>query len=700
MSKILKVLYYSKPESSFYTFVILTENLNPKTEVIIFKISYDFFYPTRLGPNLYGIKVNQSKLSLNSGTGLTNLRVRLFSYAFLEDRNYYVCTGSINLYNSSGPNNAPLKTSILAKASDSGHPWIKNLRVTSVYGPYQNGQIVKSIDLNKPVRYIAYIGGKKYSRAQFLAIKWSYSIDGGEKQRFKHQKEWNYEKIVNNVIVYDDHAVMECNMLKSWNGKNINIYAFFRGESERVKVSAKGSLSTSTVKRKPNSGKNAQLIWGNKVSDKFEQKVIQICNELWGASRKMEMANGLMALMNVETWGTFKAQQLEGEVNSRNPKNMTISSFHKNGNTKSSKAVGLIQFTQTALESMKEFPKSTPQNKGSQERYDQLNTLKLKYAQMGEIDQLDMVKKYLLPAKSRIKTPPDIYLQVFAPIGVGKPDSTILYKKGTDKYLANKSVDTNKNDPNNKGIERSELLKRYWDSYNKGLKNKDGSSSSTETVPIPIEEDEQVSNGKWRYPIDNPMLCLYSQGGHRKPWHGSFGKKIRDGVRGHTGNDLLAVPGTKVYACFKGEIHRIYTSSSMAGHVVVVKVLDTKTFKSLKRKNYVPKYKNKSEILSQSFNEDGIIYLTFWHLSKNDFFKKGQEVKHDDVIGLTGVSGWNGKHFETHNPHLHFEVSNVGSAAGFNGKCNPSVYFNFKTEDELSTLETAYQDKINETVWK
>lgn len=52
------------------------------------------------------------------------------------------------------------------------------------------------------------------------------------------------------------------------------------------------------------------------------------------------------------------------------------------------------------------------------------------------------------------------------------------------------------------------------------------------------------------------------------------------------------------------------------------------------------------------------------------------------------------------NPHLHFEVSNVGSAAGIKGKCNPSVYFKFKTEDELSKTEIEYQNKLKEKEWK
>ena len=215
----------------------------------------------------------------------------------------------------------------------------------------------------------------------------------------------------------------------------------------------------------------------------------------------------------------------------------------------------------------------------------------------------------------------------------------------------------------------------------------------------PVKNEDTKTIGKWRNPIDNPMLCMYSQGGGHKPWHGSFGEKIRDNTANHTGNDLLAIPGTKVYACLKSKVHKIYTSSSMAGNVVVLEVIDKDTFKTLKNKSYLPKYKSKGEILQRGFNEAGTIYFTFWHLSKNNFFKEGDIVEYNDVIGLTGVSGWNGKNFTTRNPHLHFEVSNVGSAPGLNGKCNPSVYFHFKTEDELSRSEIDYQNKLKEKEW-
>lgn len=209
------------------------------------------------------------------------------------------------------------------------------------------------------------------------------------------------------------------------------------------------------------------LIWGGKVSCDFRKKVVEISKDLW-PNNWLEMANGLMAVMKVETWGSFKAHHREGFKSANdNPGDLTISSFHKDSGSKSSRAVGLIQFTQDALEGMNEFPKSTPATKGTQPRYDALNRLKLNYAQMGEIRQLDKVKKYFEPAKSKIKTPEDIYLHVFAPKGVEQKDDFLLYEKGTIEYKNNKSVDKDNN-----GIQRKEILARFYNSKTDGINNK------------------------------------------------------------------------------------------------------------------------------------------------------------------------------------------------------------------------------------
>ena len=136
------------------------------------------------------------------------------------------------------------------------------------------------------------------------------------------------------------------------------------------------------------------LIWGGKVSCDFRKKVVEICTELWPA-KPMEMANGLMAVMNVETSGSFKAQQVEGWRSVKDPKEMSIKDFWKNQKRTSSSAVGLIQFTQDALQNnLKEYKSNPKLSTG--EKFDELNKLKLSYAQMGEIKQLDKVKKIFI----------------------------------------------------------------------------------------------------------------------------------------------------------------------------------------------------------------------------------------------------------------------------------------------------------------
>ncbi|RKR11621.1 hypothetical protein C8C82_3672 [Flavobacterium sp. 81] len=57
--------------------------------------------------------------------------------------------------------------------------------------------------------------------------------------------------------------------------------------------------------------KTANLTWGSLVNQKFREKVIEICEDLW-PENTIEMANGLMAVMYRETNKTFAANQMAG----------------------------------------------------------------------------------------------------------------------------------------------------------------------------------------------------------------------------------------------------------------------------------------------------------------------------------------------------------------------------------------------------
>lgn len=104
-----------------------------------------------------------------------------------------------------------------------------------------------------------------------------------------------------------------------------------------------------------------------------------------------------------------------------------------------SKAIGLIQF-------MPETAKD-------------LDTSSLQLSKMGNVQQLYFVYKYLLPYKNRMKTFGDVYLAVFYPAAIGKPDSYLLPKYVTRQ---NKGLDLNKDGR----ISKKEIIK--WAS--KGMK--------------------------------------------------------------------------------------------------------------------------------------------------------------------------------------------------------------------------------------
>jgi predicted chitinase len=212
----------------------------------------------------------------------------------------------------------------------------------------------------------------------------------------------------------------------------------------------------------------------------------------------------------------------------------------------------------------------------------------------------------------------------------------------------------------------------------------------------------KCGTNKWHDPVDNPMLCLYSQGGEsKKPWHGSFGPTIRDGVNIHTGMDLFAKPGTNVYSCVKGEVVRSEINSSMFGELIVIKVIDEETFKSRRKNPFVLKYSEKSEIELQNFDHNGPFYLVYAHLKERKV-AIGETVNAGKIIGLTGTSGVNGVPFSTKNPHLHFEIMNVEKQAGLDKKCNPGVYLTYKDEDNLTTSDIAEQEeaKTDSKFWK
>jgi hypothetical protein len=139
-----------------------------------------------------------------------------------------------------------------------------------------------------------------------------------------------------------------------------------------------------------------QIAWGKKLSPAAKCKVLEIA-----AQCGMD-PNHLMAAMAFETGETFS------------PK---IKNSH-------SSATGLIQFMAATAKA--------------------LGTTTTALAAMTVEQQLDYVEAYFRPWRGRLKTLSDVYMAILWPRGIGKPESYVLWAKGTPAYAVNWGLDTNR----------------------------------------------------------------------------------------------------------------------------------------------------------------------------------------------------------------------------------------------------------------
>ena len=134
------------------------------------------------------------------------------------------------------------------------------------------------------------------------------------------------------------------------------------------------------------------LFWSAKVSCEFRKKVIEICQDLW-PNDYLAMANNLMALMHLETEGTF------------DPSKVNSLGF-----------VGLVQMGAGARED--------------------LNVSKDKLRNMSAVEQLDWVKRYFQLYNNRYKKIDsflEMYLTILRPAsvkpeGIDIDDNEIIFK--------------------------------------------------------------------------------------------------------------------------------------------------------------------------------------------------------------------------------------------------------------------------------
>lgn len=144
---------------------------------------------------------------------------------------------------------------------------------------------------------------------------------------------------------------------------------------------------------------NKRLAWGAKVSPQFRDRVFEICYRYnWSD----EHASCLMACMAFESGGTFSPSIY---------------------NAAGSGAVGLIQFMPSTAWG--------------------LGTTIQELAGMSAVQQLVFVEAYFKPYAARIKSLPDMYMAILMPKYIGKPDSDVLFNRGTVAYRQNSALDAN-----------------------------------------------------------------------------------------------------------------------------------------------------------------------------------------------------------------------------------------------------------------
>ena len=166
--------------------------------------------------------------------------------------------------------------------------------------------------------------------------------------------------------------------------------------------------------------------------DAFLKKLTEISADL------QVQPDWIMAVMNSETGGTFNPQ-IVNKQNASTPgyggdgkqvKSAGVPDSTNDFERSKYRATGLIQF----------MPKTAMY----------LGTSTQELFKMSNVQQLDYVRKYFLPAKGKIKSFEDVYQYTFYPLSVGKPDNYII---GSERGLdyAKKLVQQNPLDLNHDG---------------------------------------------------------------------------------------------------------------------------------------------------------------------------------------------------------------------------------------------------------
>jgi len=212
-----------------------------------------------------------------------------------------------------------------------------------------------------------------------------------------------------------------------------------------------------------------------------------------------------------------------------------------------------------------------------------------------------------------------------------------------------------------------------------------------------------VNKNGWHNPVENPRRNKYNSKGNIKPVSGSYGD-VREGyTKYHSGLDLFALPGTKVFSCMKGTIAGS-SSSGSAGQIIRIKVDNVKDLlNQMEDINYSLEF-DKGEIMGRDIKETDDVYLIYMHLSERYFLEGdvGTPVEAGTEIGLSGVSGTIASGIPS--PHLHLEIATVKDAYG-KGKTvrtNPARFIklnSYDTTDQDDSVNFKYNQNGTKEKW-
>nr|WP_295872726.1 peptidoglycan DD-metalloendopeptidase family protein [uncultured Chitinophaga sp.] len=375
------------------------------------------------------------------------------------------------------------------------------------------------------------------------------------------------------------------------------------------------------------------LVWGSKVSCAFRKKVISIAKKLHADP------NHLMTCMAFETGASFLPHLLSGHKPWNTPavEKLTDGVLGKH-------AVGLVQFTQTAVDEINRRMKS--------------NITKMQLALMSAEEQLDYVYQYLLSFKGRLNALEDFYLTILKPKGVGKSDNYVVFSKEMDIeekkswYEKNKGLDIDRDSI----ITKKEVNVIIHKKYTEGLNYKNQCS-----LTCPLSGSSRPNSfQKWHHPTDNIQLRgWYNCWAPERSKYG-FIEGRKSGK--HQGLDLYVPQGSNVYACVNGTISNYYYSESY-GHTVTL-----------------------------NGDYGGSNYYFFYaHLQCRPLFEPGDNVHAGAIIGYSGKTG-NAKDLRAEQEHLHFEIRvKEHVERGFDGRMDP-----LSVIDELNQYAIINPDKNNQ----